>query len=164
MTRSQGGSTLQLSDMNIVKTPCIGICSTTSLGDRICRGCKRFGFEVINWNQYSEEEKRAVLSRIDLLTSQIMATRFQIFSVQKLQQALEDYRFFYDQAMSPYCWLHNLLQKRLYRINSLDEIGVSLTQGYAGCDVKDLLLDINQELFTLSEAHFERYFDLSRRP
>ncbi|MBU2098945.1 MAG: DUF1289 domain-containing protein, partial [Gammaproteobacteria bacterium] len=24
------------------KTPCIGICSTTSVGDKICRGCKRF--------------------------------------------------------------------------------------------------------------------------
>ena len=70
--------------MNTVKTPCIGICSTTSLGDKICRGCKRFGFEVINWNRYSEDEKRAVLSRIDQLTSQIMAERFRIFSVTRL--------------------------------------------------------------------------------
>ena len=39
--------------MSQVKTPCIGICSTTSLGDKICRGCKRFNFEVIRWNSYS---------------------------------------------------------------------------------------------------------------
>ncbi|MDO7671884.1 MAG: DUF1289 domain-containing protein, partial [OM182 bacterium] len=25
-----------------VKTPCIGICSTTSVGDWVCRGCKRY--------------------------------------------------------------------------------------------------------------------------
>lgn len=158
-TRSGLVSTLQSAAMNTVKTPCIGICSTTSLGDKICRGCKRFGFEVINWNQYSEEEKRAVLNRIDQLTQQIMAERFRILSVEKLMQALDDYRFFYDPAMSPFCWLHNLLQKRLYRINSLDEIGVGLTESYAGRDLREVVGEINQELFTLSLAHFERYFE-----
>ena len=33
--------------MKTVRTPCIGVCSTTSLGDRICRGCKRSNVEVI---------------------------------------------------------------------------------------------------------------------
>lgn len=148
--------------MDSVKTPCIGICSTTSLGDKICRGCKRFGFEVIHWNQYNEGEKRAVLRRIDQLTSQIMAERFRITSVDKLQQALEDYRFFYDPEMSPYCWLHNLLQKRFYRINSLDELGTELTPAYAGIDLRDMLLEINEKLFALSEAHFDRYFETHR--
>jgi len=143
--------------MKSVKTPCIGICSTTSLGDQICRGCKRFNYEVIHWNQYSDQEKRAVLSRIDKLTTQIMAERFNIYSVSKLQQALDDYRFFYDKEMSPYCWLHNLFQKRLHRITALNELGVELKPDYAGADLKDLILDINQQLFDLSQAHFERY-------
>lgn len=148
--------------MDTVKTPCIGICSTTSLGDRICRGCKRSGLEVINWNQYSETEKRAVLNRIDQLTSQIMAEKFRIYSVEKLQQALEDFRFFYDPSMSPYCWLHNLLQKRLHRIDDIRDIGVELLPASAHMDIRDLLLEINQELFTLSEAHFDRYFEAYR--
>ena len=145
--------------MNAVKTPCIGICSTTSLGDKICRGCKRFNYEVINWNQYSEDEKRAVLRRIDQLTSQIMAARFQILSIEKLQQALDDYRFFYDPEMSPYCWLHNLLQKRLHLIPSLDSLGVELTPEFRNVDIRDLMFDINEQLFNLSQAHFERYFE-----
>lgn len=145
--------------MDNVKTPCIGICSTTSFGDKICRGCKRFGFEVIHWNQYSDDEKRAVLSRIDHLTSQIMAARFRINSVDKLKQALDDFRFFYDPFMSPYCWLHNLLQKRLYRINNLSELGVELMPEYAAVDLKELIQEMNQVLFDLSEAHFQRYFD-----
>ncbi len=145
--------------MNFVKTPCIGICSTTSLGDKICRGCKRFNYEVINWNQYSEEEKRAVLRRIDQLTTQIMGARFNIFSVEKLQQALDDYRFFYDPDMSPHCWLHNLLQKRLHLITSLWDIGVELAPDFASTNIRDLMLDINEQLFNLSQAHFERYID-----
>ena len=113
----------------------------------------------MNWNQYSDEEKRAVLSRIDQLTQQIMAERFMILSVEKLMQALDDFRFFYDPTMSPYCWLHNLLQKRLYRINSLDEVGASLAPSHNGREVSEVIAEINQELFTLSLAHYERYFE-----
>jgi predicted Fe-S protein YdhL (DUF1289 family) len=145
--------------MSTIKTPCIGICSTTSLGDKICRGCKRFGFEVINWNQYQDVEKRAVLNRIDQLTRQIMAPRFHIFSVDRLQQALDDYRFFYDPQMSPHCWLHNFMQKRHYQIRDLADLGVELTPQYAHMDLRDLLGEVNDELFQLSLAHFERYFD-----
>ncbi|MCA4075779.1 DUF1289 domain-containing protein, partial [Pseudomonas kurunegalensis] len=31
-----------------IKTPCVGLCSTV-YGDTVCRGCKRFHHEVINW-------------------------------------------------------------------------------------------------------------------
>lgn len=144
--------------MNAVKTPCIGICSTTSFGDRICRGCKRYNFEVIDWNRYGEEEKRAVMSRIEQFTAQIMPRYFRMHSVEALQTALDDYRFFYDPALSPWVWLHNLLQKRFNRIRSLQELGVSLNPDYAGADIRDILLEVNSELHTLSEAHFERYF------
>ena len=148
--------------MNEPKTPCIGICSTTSLGDKICRGCKRFGFEVINWNQYGEAEKRAVLKRLDVLTGQIMNARIRIVSPAKLQQALDDYRFFYDPDMSPHTWLHNLMQKRLHRIEKLEDIGAQLLPAYANYTLRELVQEINEELLRLSEAHFERYFETFR--
>lgn len=144
--------------MRKVKTPCIGICSTTSFGDTICRGCKRYAFEVINWNNYGEEEKDAVMKRIEMFTEQIMASKFHIFSIERLEQALDDYRFFYDPALSPYCWLHNFLQKKFYRINSLDELGVTLTPEHAHKDIRELIQEVNEELIRLGEAHFERYF------
>jgi predicted Fe-S protein YdhL (DUF1289 family) len=58
------------------RTPCIGVCSTTSVGDAICRGCKRYAFEVIRWNSYLDVEKEAVLRRIETLTVQILKTGF----------------------------------------------------------------------------------------
>lgn len=144
--------------MRRVNTPCIGICSTTSLGDRICRGCKRFAFEVIDWNAYSEDEKAAVMDRINLLTSQIMSRYFRIIDVDRLEQVMRDYRFFYDEALSPYLWLHNLLQKYFYRVDNLAEWGVEVSPSCQDMDIRDLISEINSELVTLSEAHFERYF------
>lgn len=71
---------------------------------------------------------------------------------------MNDFRFFYDPMLSPYCWLHKLLQKNAHRIKDLNEIGVELQPQYQGQDVRDLLLEVNKELLILSEAHFERYF------
>lgn len=45
-------------------TPCIGICSTTNLGDNVCVGCGRTAEEVINWNSYSDYRKATINERI----------------------------------------------------------------------------------------------------
>ncbi len=144
--------------MNQIKTPCIGICSTTSLGDKICRGCKRFNFEVVRWNTYTEAEKLAVFSRLDHFTEQILQNKFRIVAIQKLQDVMHDFRFFYHPDLSPYCWLHGLLQKYGYRIKSLDEIGVELVYDYRQMPLSQVMEEVNGELQALSEAHFERYF------
>ena len=144
--------------MKAVRTPCIGICSTTSFGDKICRGCKRLSVEVINWNSYSEPQKQAVQARINQFTSQLMANKFRIVSQAKLEEVLQDLRIFYDPDLSPFFWLHQLLQKYLYRIKTLSELGVELHVEFKDQDVRDVLLLINEELLVLSQAHFERYF------
>lgn len=144
--------------MKPVRTPCIGICSTTSFGDTICRGCKRFNTEVIHWNTYTEEQKRAVQARINKLTTQIMEGRLRIVSQQKLEQVLQDLRVFYDPDLSPFVWLHQLLQKHLHRLHNLEEAGVALQFDYLDRDVRDVLVEINNDLHVLSEAHHERYF------
>jgi len=40
-------------------TPCLGICSTT-YGDNVCKGCKRYVHEVIDWNKFNSQEKELV--------------------------------------------------------------------------------------------------------
>lgn len=38
-------------------SPCVGVCTATSLGDAICKGCLRTAEEVRDWNTYSDEKK-----------------------------------------------------------------------------------------------------------
>ena len=45
-----------MEDKIIKRTPCIGVCSTT-YGDDICRGCRRFRHEITSWINYSDLEK-----------------------------------------------------------------------------------------------------------
>ena len=52
-------------------TPCAGRCSTV-FGDPVCRGCRRFNHEVIQWNTYSSEQHTAVWRRLDAQLYQIL--------------------------------------------------------------------------------------------
>lgn len=45
-------------------SPCAGKCSTV-FGDQVCRGCRRFSAEVIEWNRYSDEQKMMIWQRLD---------------------------------------------------------------------------------------------------
>ncbi|RKG32847.1 DUF1289 domain-containing protein [Acinetobacter tianfuensis] len=52
-------------------TPCAGRCSTV-FGDSVCRGCRRFNHEVINWNTYTAAQHSAVWRRLDAQLDQIL--------------------------------------------------------------------------------------------
>jgi predicted Fe-S protein YdhL (DUF1289 family) len=146
--------------MSKVKTPCIGICSTTSLGDRVCRGCKRYGFEVINWNGYEEEAKAAVLRRIEKLVCQILEDKCRIFSVPNLKLGLEQLRVPFDPELAPYCWLHNLLKKKPDQVQDLKDFGAYLLPGYAHLSLQQLSELVEEELLLLSDAHYQRYYEI----
>ena len=60
-----------------VKTPCIGVCSTV-FGDEVCRGCKRFQHEIIEWNSFNDSEKTSVLNRLESLKVQILQSKIQL--------------------------------------------------------------------------------------
>lgn len=52
-------------------TPCAGRCSTV-FGDQVCRGCRRFNHEVIDWNSYTTEQQIAIWQRLDQQLDQIL--------------------------------------------------------------------------------------------
>ena len=143
--------------MKDVKTPCIGICSTTSVGDRVCRGCKRYAAEVIQWNSYDVVAKSAVLARIEQQNIQILEARFSISAPNRLQAGLRRLRIPYNPRQSPYCWLHNLLKKGVEDIANLDSFGVRQLPEYASWNLLELSAQIEEELLRLAEAHFDRY-------
>ncbi|GJM13840.1 MAG: DUF1289 domain-containing protein [Pseudohongiella sp.] len=123
----------------------------------MCRGCKRYSFEVINWNGYDDEAKAAVMSRIERLNTQILEGKLRIFSVPNLRAGLERFQIPFDDSLSPYCWLHNLLKKGHSRMESLEEYGVYALGSYAGMSLAQLCEIIENDLLLLSEAHHARY-------
>ena len=46
-----------------VKSPCIGYCTASSIGDKVCIGCYRSACDVDNWNKYTQHQKVITLIR-----------------------------------------------------------------------------------------------------
>ncbi len=146
---------------NSARTPCIGVCSTTSVGDSICRGCKRYAFEVIRWNGYSEAEKVAVLRRIEALTVQIMQDKFVIHSEALLKEGVQGCRLPVNVALSPCCWLHNLLKKGPIEHLVPEDFGFAVKEAYRQMPLAALAELVDDELLRLCGAHFARYYKLT---
>jgi predicted Fe-S protein YdhL (DUF1289 family) len=149
--------------MKSVKTPCIGICSTTSFGDLVCRGCKRYGFEVIRWNVYDDAAKNAVLMRLEALQSQLYSDKLRITSKTELQQGLQGLGIGFDEALSPWCWVHNLLTKNHRQIRRLQDFGLEAVGAFAVLSIPELTARLDDELLELSEAHYQRYYSLGEQ-
>ena len=90
-------------------TPCLGICSTT-YGDDVCRGCKRFIHEVINWNSYSNDEKEIVNSRLEEFKVTILSHRFKVTDAELLSSKLKEHAINFNDALDPITWIFDLLR------------------------------------------------------
>ena len=134
------------------------MCSTTSLGDAVCRGCRRYSFEVISWNAYSEQEKLAVLRRIEKLVCQILEDKFTIVCATTLESELKRLSVPFNARLSPYCWLHNLFKKKKSEIKNLHSCGVAVHSKFEKIPLHEILAQVDGELQILSEAHLDRYF------
>ncbi|MCY1291350.1 hypothetical protein D9M69_340400 [compost metagenome] len=139
-----------------IKTPCVGLCSTV-YGDLVCRGCKRFHHEVVNWNLYNDDEKRAVWQRLEVLLVQVMQAKLDVFDAACLRSQLEQHSIRFVPEQSPYCWAYQLIARGARLISQLEAYGVVLLPEFRHWALPDLRDAIDREFFLLSEAHYERY-------
>ncbi|PTQ73589.1 DUF1289 domain-containing protein [Pseudomonas sp. GV071] len=139
-----------------IKTPCVGLCSTV-YGDLVCRGCKRFHHEVVNWNLYNDEEKRAVWLRLEILLVQVMAAKVDVFDPARLRQQLEQRQIRFVPEQSEYCWAYQLIARGARVINQLEAYGMVLLPEFRDWSLPELRDAIDREFFLLSEAHYDRY-------
>tara|TARA_B100000408_G_C10167780_1_gene169258 strand:- start:8 stop:463 length:456 start_codon:yes stop_codon:yes gene_type:complete len=141
-----------------VKTPCVGVCSTV-FGDEVCRGCKRFQHEVIEWNGYSDFEKEIVWKRLESLKVLIMKSKIFIEDKILLKTKLDSLKISYYDKVDPYCWIFDLIKQASQSITDLSEFGLR-PLSKSTQDLVELKRLIEEELFVLSEAHYQRYFRL----
>ena len=137
-------------------TPCLGICSTT-YGDDVCRGCKRFIHEVINWNSYSNDEKEIVNSRLEEFKVTILSHRFKVTDAELLSSKLKEYAINFNDSLDPITWIFDLLRASSQDLD-LELFGLELLPDHRTFSLSSIKDEINTELFELSQAHFDRYF------
>lgn len=141
-----------------VKTPCVGICST-GIGDSVCRGCKRFAHEVIDWNLYSHDQKLLIAHRLESFLSRIVRNHIEILDERLLLEQIRYQQIQFKSEQPAYCWVFDLLRAGASQINDLGVFGLCLQPGSRHLSLKQISQLIDQDYYALSLAHYERYIE-----
>ena len=135
-------------------TPCLGICSTT-YGDDVCKGCKRFVHEIINWPKYSMDERAIVNDRLEEFKLLILKKRFKVVDKDLFALKLKENAINYNNSLDPLTWIFDLLRASGSQNLDLAQFGITSLQNFDFKTIKD---ELNNEMLELSKAHHERYF------
>ena len=138
-------------------TPCLGICSTT-FGDEVCQGCKRFSHEIVSWTKYSLEEREIVNDRLEKFKVQILQHRFEIIDQDLFESKLEEKAINFNHSLDPLTWIFDLFRAAGSQTFDIESFGIKKLYQF---DPKTIRDEINKELLELSEAHHDRYFKKS---
>ena len=140
-----------------IRSPCIGVCST-GLGDAVCRGCKRFEFEVIHWNGYSQAQREAVLARITALLEQVLSERVRVQEPVKLRAAAKAIGRNLKHTSSDAGLVYEVLRAHGGELPSLEQIGVVGLGPWRGAAPSACKAELERDFYALCCAHFDRYF------
>jgi predicted Fe-S protein YdhL (DUF1289 family) len=144
-----------------VKTPCIGVCST-GIGDIVCRGCKRFAHEVIDWNGYDEAQRQLVVNRLDAFLTTVVNNKIDIVDEEKLLYQIRYQQLKIDLNLSSARWVYELLRAGAAQIQDTHAYGFRLKPDWQRFSLEEIKHFLDQDFFTLSSAHYERYIGANR--
>lgn len=143
-----------------VPTPCVGICSTT-YGDTVCRGCRRYLHEVIAWNRYSDAEKRLIWQRLDGLLAQVLPRYVELVDRERLRERMTALRIPFRPDGHAWTWVYALLKATARQSPDLADFGLRRLDT-SGKTLAELRERINSELHTLASAYYEH--DMKQAP
>ncbi len=142
---------------NRSSTPCIGICSTT-FGDDVCKGCKRFSHEITNWGKFSTDERAVVNSRLEQFKITILEEKFTISDSELFESKMNEFSINFNSSLEPITWIFDLLRASSNKDLNVNDFGVEILPAFSDLSLIDLRDLINQEMLQLSEAHYYKFF------
>lgn len=120
--------------------------------------------EIIAWNSYGDDEKRAVDARLSSHLLQIIGNKIELVDEQLLKDELDNNRIRYMKNREPLCWVNDLLRTNVIEECPFEDFGLRVKPAFVELSVSQLRDQIDNELLTLSKAHHERYINVQAVP
>ena len=140
-------------ERRIALTPCAGRCSTV-FGDSVCRGCRRFNHEVIQWNTYTPEQHTAVWKRLDLQLDQILVPMLPFAQIVQVEEFILSKRVRLRDVAST--------GRKLYHALKICEKNKTLAQdsglGVQDKQIKPLWQEFERRTLALANASYDFAF------
>ncbi|HEX5382158.1 DUF1289 domain-containing protein [Acinetobacter tibetensis] len=134
-------------------TPCAGRCSTV-FGDAVCRGCRRFNHEVIQWNTYSTVQQNAVWIRLDAQLDQILVPMLPFADLRHVEGFVLSKRVRLRPEASKGRKLYHALKICEKNKNFTQESGLGITEQ----QVKGLWQEFERRVLALATASYDLAF------
>lgn len=134
-------------------TPCVGRCSTV-FGDAVCRGCRRFNHEVIQWNTYLATQQNAVWVRLDAQLDQILVPMLPFADLRHVEGFVLSKRVRLRPEASKGRKLYHALKICEKNKNFTQESGL----GIAEQQVKTLWQEFERRVLALATASYDLAF------
>ena len=147
-----------MNSINKVETPCIGVCST-GIGDSVCRGCKRYVHEIIDWNIYTSKQRRAVTVRLQDLLSQVVSAKVEVTDRERLLTHLRRQQIDHNENQSSQVLIYALLRVGASQIKDARRFGFTVNQQYKDDSLVSFKRQIDDDFYTLSCAYYERFIE-----
>ena len=133
------------------RTPCIGVCSTT-YGDLVCRGCKRFAHEIVAWNGFAQTQRDVVWARLRRLLAESVGAHVCITDATLLRAAARRAGVAEDAQPEAFAF-----QTMRLHPAPLADLGLAPIQD-PSLDTAQAIAAIDREFYLRSQAHYEASF------
>ena len=141
------------------RTPCVGICSTT-YGDLVCRGCKRFAHEIDQWNGFGDGQRRLVWERLFKLREGALARHVRIVDETAVRSRAETLRVPDAEELDLPNLAYEVLRRSL-RVKDFTVLGIEPLAPTR--DGSELYARLESELYERAVAQYERDFHVPTR-
>jgi hypothetical protein len=136
----------------------------------VCRGCKRFAHEIVEWNGYEEAQQDAVRERLQRLRDEVLMLVLSCENEGLLQTAIADAGL---TDLEPMEQRYQLLRFMVRRGQDLASAGLAMTEATASMeaasyraggpdpqapDTLALMQLLDAETYQRAKAHYERNF------
>ena len=141
-----------------VRTPCIGVCSTT-YGDLVCRGCKRFAHEIVEWNGYSDDQRLLIRDRLERLKWESARLSIRVDDRVEVARTALALRISLDQPIE-------LVACEILKKTGMNPslLGIATLPDGGNASPTDFVRAVEGEFLRRSEAHYEHAFRTRLRP
>jgi len=146
-------------DLTRRATPCIGICSTT-YGDLVCRGCKRFAHEIVGWNAFSADQRERVWRRLAELRDGCIAEYLDVRDAELLRSRVAVAQVAVWEHTSDLGLAYELLRRAKAPEPTPESIGLARGVRARGMSTAAIRDRVEAEFLRRSIAVYERSFKI----
>ena len=144
---------------NLKRTPCVGVCSTT-YGDLVCRGCKRFAHEIVQWNGFGESQRSLVWKRLFELRAGAVSACLKVVDPERLRQQALAVQVHDPDDLCELNLAFEVLRRCACSDTDLRRLGLRVSEEplQAQISSEQVLANIEREFYDRSVAQYERNF------